>query len=139
MPLLDWVPAKTLMIALGLSAVISIASLALAPLAIARLPVDYFQPDRPPRKLPEGRQPLVHSTLTALRNVFGIFLIVAGAAMVVLPGQGLLTMVVGVAVLDFPGKHDMVNALGRRPVVMRSLNWIRAKTHKPPFVAQATV
>jgi hypothetical protein len=137
-PLIDLLPAKTLVAALGLSAVISIASLALAPLAIARLPADYFQQDRPPRRRPEGRRPLIHFTLTALKNVFGLFLIAAGGAMIVLPGQGLLTMVVGVGLLDFPGKHHIVNAFVRRPLVLRSLNWVRAKAHKPPFAAPAT-
>ncbi len=136
-PLTDWIPAKTLVIALGLSTVISIGSVVLAPLVIARLPPDYFQQERRPRYLARGRRPLLHFMLTALKNLLGIGLILAGAAMILLPGQGLLTMVIGVALIDFPGKSRLVSAIVRRPTVLRSLNWIRAKVHKPPFLVPA--
>lgn len=139
-PLLDGIPPHTFVTALGLSTLISIGSLALAPIAIARLPPDYFVEDQPSQRPPRAiaRRPLVHVTLSALKNLLGISLIVAGAAMFVLPGQGLLTMVVGVGLLDFPGKHRLVNALVHRPLVLRSLNWVRAKANTPPFVTEAT-
>jgi hypothetical protein len=136
-PLLDWIPPQSLVVALGLSTVISIASLLLAPIAIARLPPDYFVEDQPSRKVARGRHPLRHATLAALKNALGVSLIIAGAALLVLPGQGLLTMVVGVGLLDFPGRHRLVNALVHRPLVLRTLNWVRAKAHSPPFVAPA--
>jgi len=135
-PLPDWIPPHTLITALGLSIVISIGSLILAPIAIARLPSDYFVEDRPSQQSARATGPrqLVHFTLVALKNALGTGLFIAGAAMFVLPGQGLLTMVIGVGLLDFPGKHRLVSALVHRPLVLRALNWVRAKAHVPPFV-----
>ena len=137
-PLLDWIPKKTLVLALGLSAGITIGSLALAPLIIARLPADYFQKQRRgPRSASNGDRPLLHFTITALKNLLGIGLIVAGTAMIVLPGQGLLTLIVGLSLVDFPGKHRLINALVERPVVLRSVNLLRTKLGRPPFATPA--
>lgn len=132
--LLDWIPRKTLVVALGLSAGISIGSLVLAPSVIARLPADYFRDQRRARDASRAPRPLLHFTMALLKNLLGGALIVAGAAMIVLPGQGLLTMAIGVGLVDFPGKRRLVNAVVRRPVVLRSLNWVRAKAHKAPFL-----
>ena len=138
-PLLDWIPKKTLILALGLSAGITIGSLVLAPVFIARLPADYFQEQRR-RPREDSRSPLhlLHFTVASLKNLLGVTLVVVGSAMIVLPGQGLLTMVVGLSLVDFPGKQRLVNAIVGRPVVLRSLNWIRAKARKAPFLAPAT-
>jgi len=136
-PLLDWIPRKTLVLALGLSAGITIGSLVLTPVVIARMPADYFQAQRW-RSPPSGSRrphPLLHFTVTALKNLLGASLVLAGAAMIVLPGQGLLTLIVGLGLIDFPGKHRLINAVVGRPAVLRSLNWVRTRLHRPPFLA----
>ena len=74
-----------------------------------------------------------------MKNLIGVSLIIAGAAMVPFPGQGLLTMIVGASLVDFPGKRRMLRAIARQPRVLRSLNWIRDKASKPPFVVQRPV
>lgn len=40
-----------------------------------------------------------------VKNVFGFVLIVAGIVMLVTPGQGLLTIFLGLAIADWPGKR----------------------------------
>lgn len=137
-PLLDWIPRKTLVLALGLSAGISIGSLILAPVVIARLPANYFleRPRHPRETSWDPRRPL-HFALAVLKNLLGVALIVIGVAMVPFPGQGLLTMVVGIGLVDFPGKQRLSNAIVRRPMVLRSLNWVRIKARKAPFSAPA--
>lgn len=138
-PLLDWFPRKTVWLALGLSAGITIGSLVLAPMIIARLPADYFLEQRQRvREDSPSLHPVLHYTVASLKNLLGVTLIVVGAAMVPLPGQGLLTMVVGLGLVDFPGKHRLVNAVVGRPMVLHSLNWIRAKAHQAPFLTPAT-
>ena len=57
----------------------------------------------------------------------------AGVAMILLPGQGLITILIGISFMDFPAKQQLVDALVRRPRVIRLLNWIRQKEKKPPF------
>src|SRR4029453_13617262 len=57
----------------------------------------------------------------------------AGGAMLLLPGEGLLTIAIGLMLLDVPGKGRIERRLVQRPVVWRALNWIRAKAHRPPL------
>ncbi len=54
--------------------------------------------------------------------------------MLMTPGQGLLTILVGLVLTDFPGKHKIEQKLIAMPKVLSSLNWIRAKAKKPPLV-----
>ena len=57
--------------------------------------------------------------------LFGFALILAGVAMLVLPGQGILTILMGVALANFPGKFTLERRLVRQPAVGRALNRIR--------------
>ena len=59
--------------------------------------------------------------------------LLAGMAMLVLPGQGILTMVIGVSLLDFPGKRKLEHKLLTQAMVFQAINSIRAKCSKPPF------
>jgi len=53
--------------------------------------------------------------------------------MLVLPGQGVMTVLIGVALLDFPGKHRLQRWIVGRRGVLDALNWIRRKRGRPPF------
>ena len=67
------------------------------------------------------------------KNVLGAVLMIAGVAMLVLPGQGLLTMVLGFLLIDFPGKYRLERWLVARPMVHRPLNWIRRRAGREPL------
>ena len=71
---------------------------------------------------------------TAWDVILGLLLVAAGLAMLFLPGQGLLTVLIGVCVMDFPGKRGLLQRLVRGPKVQGALNWIRRKRGKEPFV-----
>ena len=117
----------------GLSVVTFVASLVGLPWLVAALPRDYFS--RQERWVPAwGRHhPVLRWSVRIVKNVFGVLLIAAGFAMLALPGQGILTIVVGLMLLEFPGKRRFIRWLGRRERVRRGLDWLRAKMHKPPF------
>jgi hypothetical protein len=53
--------------------------------------------------------------------------------MLVVPGQGLLSIAVALIVLDFPGKFRLERWLATRPPVWRSLNWLRKRFDRPPL------
>jgi len=57
--------------------------------------------------------------------------LVAGIAMLVLPGQGVLTIVIGIMLLDFPGKYRFERSLAARRPVLRSINWLRRRANRP--------
>jgi UPF0716 family protein affecting phage T7 exclusion len=76
---------------------------------------------------------VIHISLVALKNLLGFVFVAAGIAMLVLPGQGLLTIFIGILLLDFPGKRAVERWLVRLPRVLQAANWIRQRYGRPPF------
>ena len=68
------------------------------------------------------------------KNLLGVVFVLMGIAMLVLPGQGLLSIFVGVMLLNFPGKYRFERWLIKKPSVLRSINWLRRKSRRPPLV-----
>lgn len=103
-----------------------VASIVLVPRFLARLPRDYLHgaPAQPASVLAR-----------VLRNVVGVVLVLLGVAMLLLPGQGLLTLLVGLMLTDFPGKHGLVVRLLTRPKVLSIVNRLRARHQAPPLTA----
>jgi len=66
--------------------------------------------------------------------IIGLFLLVCGVLMLVLPGQGLITILIGLSLIPFPGKNKIEKYLISRKSVRSSLNWIRIKAKKEPFI-----
>ncbi len=118
-------------LAVGLSVVMAVATLLAIPEMIVRLPADYFA-RRPVKDWP-AKRPVVHLALVLVKNSLGGVLIVAGLAMLVLPGQGLLTLLVGIMLVDFPGKRRLECWLIRRRPVRRAADWIRARRGRAPL------
>ena len=122
---------------LQLLGVISLATFVVTlialPLAVINLPVDYFTRDRREAARRGTRHPLAWGTLAALKNLLGIVFILAGLAMLVLPGQGMITILVGLGLTNFPGKFALERRLVRNHSVSGSLNWIRQRAGRPPL------
>jgi hypothetical protein len=72
--------------------------------------------------------------LNIIKIIAGLCLLVLGLLMLVLPGQGLITMLIGLSLLPFPGKAKMEQNLLARKSVRSTLNWIRRKANKSPFI-----
>lgn len=127
---------KDLMYALFLVSVLTfLVSLIAVPWLLARIPTDYFVRERPRRV--HGERWLVWLLRKIVKNLVGLVLFLAGLAMVGLPGQGLLTMFIGLSLLDFPGKRKLELNLIRRPSVQRAVNWMRARKGQPPLLLDA--
>ena len=50
-----------------------------------------------------------------------------------LPGQGLLTLLIGLMLTDFPGKYRLEKRLIAQPGVLKAVNWLRARAGHPPL------
>jgi len=118
----------------ALSVVTFIGSLLAVPWIIGRLPRDYFIRHRIRVKARHKRHPVQATIIFITRNFFGGLLLMAGIAMLVLPGQGILTILIGICLMDFAGKHALVDGFIRRPKMIKLLNWIRGKEKKEPFL-----
>ncbi len=119
-------------LALG-SAITFVGTLIIVPILVIRIPDDYFLAKR--RRLSRWRRlhPVPGIALLVLKNVCGIVFIVAGIAMLILPGQGFLTILIGVMLVNFPGKYRLERRFIRVRPVARSINWMRSKAGRPPL------
>lgn len=125
---------ETMMTWLALSsALVFVGSLLAVPWFVARIPTDYFRSDER-HPLPwAGQHPLVRWPLLAVKNLLGLLFLAAGIAMLLLPGQGLLTMLAGIILMDFPGKFRFERWLIRQPAVLGSVNWLRRRRGGEPL------
>ena len=117
-----------------LSAVMFAGSLALMPVLLARMPADYFARGESPFAGWRRRHPLVGGALLVARNLLGVILLLAGLAMMVLPGQGIITILVALTLLDFPGKRRLELRIIRQRQVRSAIDWIRRRAGRPPLV-----
>ena len=110
-------------------------SLGLVSLILIKLPADYFC-SHYDRQIWSGRAPALRIGAAIAKNVIGVFLIVLGIIMSLpgVPGQGLLTVLLGVMLVDFPGKDRLEQKLLQRPAIRNSIDRLRARFGKPPLV-----
>jgi len=105
-----------------------IGTLIIVPIFVVNIPEDYFS--NPRRNKRHHENVVLHYILLGLKNVLGFIFVLAGIAMLVLPGQGLLTLLIGLIIMDFPGKYRLERWLISRPAMLKTLNWIRHKSGK---------
>jgi hypothetical protein len=110
-------------------------SLAIVSFIMVKIPPDYFKKDRP-RKLWADKPKLVRYLGIFGKNLLGVVLVVLGIVMSIpgVPGQGILTILLGVMLLDFPGKQNLEQRLVSRPHVLNAINKLRHKFGKPKLV-----
>jgi hypothetical protein len=123
---------------IGLGVATAIISLVVVGFVIARLPHDYFV--NPEARRPIDRHPVLKVILCVLRNLFGYFLILLGVVLSFpgVPGQGLLTILMGILLIDFPGKHHAERWLLMRRGVLTAVNRFRTRVGQPPLLAHAS-
>ena len=133
--MLDWVfDNKTLVTWLFIgSAVMFVGGLLLVPVFVVRMPADFFTRPRRHAARWSGHHPGVRLLLFVLKNVVGAVLVAVGIAMLFIPGQGVLTILVGVGFLEFPGKRRLELWLVRLPKVLDAINWLRERRGHAPL------
>ncbi|MBX3617582.1 PGPGW domain-containing protein [Nitrosomonas sp.] len=128
----QWVPINVL-IGLTITSIISfIGSLIAIPWILIRLPSDYFDL-RVPRHWMKDRHLVLRTIGLIIKNVTGAIFLFAGFLMLFLPGQGLLTMLIGISFIDFPGKRKLEAKIVGQPVILNAINAMRRKFNKPPL------
>jgi hypothetical protein len=103
------------------------------PTLIVRMGADYFCEDRDETRTMEATHPGWRFLGLLTKNLVGATLLIAGIAMLVLPGQGFLTILVGLVMMDFPGKRALELRLLRVPGITRAINRLRARFNRPPL------
>jgi hypothetical protein len=121
-----------LWLGVAISLVLAIGSVVLVVLIVISWPADHFKP----RELRgEDERPRLHVLAVIGKNVAGVVLVLLGLVMALpgIPGQGILTMIVGITLIDFPGKRALECRLIGRPSILRSINRLRARFDRPPL------
>ncbi|MDI3466517.1 MAG: hypothetical protein OJF50_005338 [Nitrospira sp.] len=128
----EYISTETLVTLTALSVVFFVGSLIAIPFILVRLPTDFFD-TRVPRRWMEDHHPVLRLLGHLVKNVVGAIFLFAGFLMLFLPGQGILTMLIGVTMLDFPGKRKMEAKMIGQPAVLSTINNMRQKFGKPPL------
>ena len=120
-----------LWLGIGISVVLTVGSIVLVAVVVIQWPADHFKPHLPADRA-EVKRHLLHSIG---RNIAGGLLVLLGLVMALpgIPGQGVLTMIVGLTMIDFPGKRGLERRLIGRPHILHAINRLRARFHRAPL------
>lgn len=101
------------------------AGFVLLAVVVAALPRDFFT--RPPRSKGAAK---------VFKNILGGLALVAGIALSLpmVPGPGFVLLLVGLALIDFPGRQRRLRKVFSKPGVHRRLNAFRRKLRRPYFL-----
>jgi hypothetical protein len=115
---------------LGISVVLAVGTLAIATAVIVGWPATRFTHE----PAPSDNHVVVRALGLVARNLLGLVLILVGLVMALpgVPGQGILTMIIGLTLLDFPGKRGIERRALRHPRILHAINSLRARFHRPP-------
>jgi len=114
------------------SLLFSFASIAIV---MVKIPENYFSTHYQQDFLP-GSPWIVRWGAVIAKNIFGFFLVILGIILSLpgVPGQGVLTILLGLIMLDIPGKRPLEARIIKRPTILTAVNDLRARYKKPPLV-----
>lgn len=129
----QWIPVDVL-VSLTVASVIGfVGSLIAIPWILIRLPSDYFDM-RVPRHWMKDHHPVLRVIGLIIKNILGMVFLLAGFLMLFLPGQGLLTMLIGISFMDFPNKRRLEAKIVGQRTIFNAINAMRQRFNKPPLV-----
>ena len=117
----------------GFSTILFLLSLLGLSWLISMIPYNYFVDEKRVSFI-KMKNPLMWLLIMILKNAIGLALILCGILMLILPGQGVLTIITGLIFLDYPGKFRFERLLVKNKLILNSMNWIRRKLDKPDLI-----
>lgn len=104
----------------------------IAGIVIVKIPANYFSSHYQSDFLPNASW-ITRWGAVVGKNIAGLVLVIAGIVMLVGPGQGILTILIGLILMDIPGKRPLEARIIKRPTVLHAVNALRARYNKPPL------
>ena len=131
----DSLTLSNVLIGVGLFLVSFTISFAAIAIVMVKIPANYFSPHYQQDFLPDSPF-LVRWGAVIVKNIFGVFLIGLGIVLSLpgVPGQGILTILLGLIMVDIPGKRPLEARIIKRPAVLAAINRLREKYDKPPLI-----
>jgi hypothetical protein len=96
---------------------------------VALIPTDYFVKKNISKS--KKSYSLLWFMSIIVKNIIGYTLILGGILMLVLPGQGLFTILMGLILSNYPGKYTIEKKFISIPSILKTVNWLRKKSNKP--------
>lgn len=118
---------------LGLFLFSLLASAVIVGIVLVKIPENYFSSHYQADFLPNSPW-LTRWGAVIAKNIVGLILVLAGIVMLIGPGQGILTILIGLILMDIPGKRPIEAKIIKRPVILEAANKLRARYNKLPLV-----
>jgi hypothetical protein len=99
--------------------------------ALVMIPGNYFSKNRKTPKRELRRPKWQRWLLAIVKNLVGVAVLALGVVMIVTPGPGVVLLLLGLTLVDVPGKRKLQRYLVSRPLVLRSINKLRARWNRP--------
>jgi len=110
-----------------------IGSLIVIPWILIQIPSDYFSYSKR-KKHQWGSYPsIIRLVFLLVKNILGVIFIISGIIMIFIPGQGIITIIIGIILTDFPYKYKIERWIINRPAILKYINKLRAKAKKDPI------
>ncbi|HPC35842.1 MAG TPA: hypothetical protein P5268_09920 [Candidatus Marinimicrobia bacterium] len=129
----DWLKehASLLKYAGVISIITFFGTILLMVVLILMIPADYFSNPKRRKSYLITRRPLLGIILLTIKNLIGLIFLIVGFLLLFMPGQGILTILIGVVLMNFPGKYRIERKLVKRPGILQGINKIRGKFNRP--------
>lgn len=123
------------LLGLGLFLVSLAVSFAAIVIVLVKIPANYFSSHYQEDFLPNSSW-AVRWGAVVLKNLLGLFLVALGLVLSLpgVPGQGLLTILLGLVLIDIPGKRPLEARIIKRPMILSAANGLRARFSKEPLL-----
>ena len=123
------------LIAIGLFLVSLAVTFGAIAVVLIKVPHNYFSSHYQRDLLPNSSW-AVRWGAVVLKNVIGVFLVLVGLvlSLPVVPGPGLLTILIGLIMIDIPGKRPFEARILKRPTILGPANRLRARYKKEPLM-----
>lgn len=124
----------SILLGVGLFLVSLTVSFIAIAIVMVKIPANYFSTHYKQDFLP-GSHWTVRWGAVMIKNIFGVFLVLLGIVLSLpgIPGQGILTILLGLIMIDIPGKRPLEARIIKRPTVLAAMNNLRARYGKPPL------
>lgn len=123
-----------ILIAVGLFLLSLVVSFGALTVAAVKIPRNYFSSHYQKDFMP-GSTWIVRWGATIGKNALGLILILLGIVLSLpgIPGQGLITILIGLIMIDIPGKRPLECRIIKWPKVLSTINALRKKFDEKPL------
>jgi hypothetical protein len=102
-------------------------------IGMIKIPADYFSSTYV-REINRDKHFSLRWATFIVKNIIGFVLIIAGIIMIFTPGPGVPTILLGLIMMDIPGKRPLEAKIIKRPNILATVNNLRARYSKPPLI-----